>query len=102
MHNAIMWCVEMPVAIVQRVEKTRVPRLSRRKRNLKAQSAISVYRLRRRMCRNYGNRSDEIRVAIGSAKLLSRRRPLRGNPPAAQDVTRLHLEDIGEVATNGD
>src|ERR1035438_10012537 len=94
--------VEMPVAVVERVQKTCVPGLSRPKRDLKAQSAIGIHRLRRRMRRNDGYGPAEISVAIGGPKLLSPWRPLGGNPPAAQDVTRLHLEDIGEVATNGD
>ena len=54
------------------------------------------------MCRNDGDRPAEIGVAIGSAKFLNRRRPVRANTPAPQDVARLHLEDIGKVAANGD
>src|ERR1700685_3984615 len=54
------------------------------------------------MRRNDGDRPFEIGIAICSAKLLTRRGPLGGDAPAAQDVTRLYLEDISEAAANGD
>src|SRR5580704_17070846 len=45
---------------------------------------------------------NEVGVTIACPKLLLRLRPRRGDPTAAYDLARIHLENVGEVTTERD
>src|SRR5262245_31183059 len=93
---------ELLLAILERIEQTRVPGLARLKRSLEAQSPIGGNRLARCMHDCDRHRALKILVQIGRANPLSSLRPIRGDLAAAHDLARFHLEYVGEVAAKGD
>ena len=71
MLGAIAWWGRMFVVIRQGIEKTCMPSFSGVERDLEAKSAICVDCLFRNAMRGNCNRSAEIAIAIGRAKLLT-------------------------------
>ena len=92
----------MLLAILERVEQAGVPSLARLKRDLEAEPPIGGNGLAR--CARHGgcHGTVKIPVRICGAKPLPCLRPFSGDLATAYDAARLHLEDVGEVASEGD
>src|SRR4029077_18559398 len=100
--DAVVRCSEAPVAIFQGVEKAAMPDFPRIKADVEGQSAIGILCLGRAMRGSGGDRADEIAVLVAGPKLLLSLRPRRGDPAAAYDLARFHLENVRKVATHRD
>src|ERR1700730_13520346 len=100
--NAVMWRTRMLVVILQGIEKACMPGFSGVERNLKAETTVCIDGRLRKIIRGNYNRPAEVAVAIDRGKLLPCLRPFGGDPPSAYNVARFHLEEIREVATDGD
>src|ERR1700730_10664320 len=100
--DAIAWRPRVLVVIFQTIEKARVPRFSRLERVLEAETTVCIDGLFRKIMRGNCYRAAEVAVAIDCVKLLVCLRPFGCDPPPAYNVARLHLEEIREVATDGD
>ena len=79
-----------------------MPSLVWLERNLETEPPIGRDGLAR--CARYrdGHCTVKIPVRVRSANLLPSLRPLSGDLAAAHDTSRLHLEDVGEIAAEGD
>jgi hypothetical protein len=100
--DAIAWRPRVLVVIFQNIEKARMPGFSRFERDLEAETTVRIDGLFRKIMRGNYNGPAEVAVAIGCVKLLVCLRPFGCDPPPAYNVARLHLEEIREVATDGD
>ena len=79
-----------------------MPSLVRLKRDVEAEPPVGGDSLARCTRHRGCHGTVKIPVRIRGANPLPRLRPFSGDLAAAYDVARLHLEDVGEVASKGD
>src|SRR5262245_2962892 len=72
------------------------------KSDLEAEPAIGIHCFSLAVPRRDRDSADEIAVTINRPKLLLRLRPFRGDPTAADDAARLHLENVCKIAAQRD
>ena len=92
----------MPVAICQCIEKAAMPWFTRFEGHLETEPPVGVYRFAGRPRGRDRDGSGEVTVAIGGAQMLVCFGPLRGDPATAHNVARLHLENVGKIASQRD
>src|SRR6516164_11034100 len=90
------------LAILEHIEQARMPSLARLKRDLEAEPSVGGNGLAR--CPRYCDRQRAVKipVRIRGTKPLPPLRPFGGDLATAYDLTRLHLEDVGKVASQRD
>src|SRR6516164_7208857 len=94
--------VKLLLAILERIEQAGMPSLARLKRDLEAEPPIGGNGLARCTRHCDRQRAVKITVRIRGAKPLPALRPFGGDLAAAYDLARLHLENIGKVASQRD
>src|SRR4029453_201776 len=92
----------MLLPILKRVEQTGVPGLVWLKRDLEAEPPVSRDSFARCARYRYFHGAVKILVRIRGADSLLCLRPFCGDLAAAHDVTGFHLENVGEVTSEGD
>ena len=100
--DAIVRRAEMLLAILECVEQAGVPSLVRLKHDVEAEPSVGRDGLARRVRHRGCHGTVEIPVRIRGAEPLPCLRPLSGDLATAHDAARLDLEDVGEVASEGD
>src|SRR5262245_8095895 len=100
--EAIVRCAKLLLAILERIGQAGVPSFARLKRDLEAEPSIGGNGLAR--CTRHCDRQRAVKIAvrIGGTKPLPPFRPFGGDLAAAYDLARLHLEDVGKVASERD
>ncbi len=79
-----------------------MPTLARLKCDVEAEPPVGRDSLARRTQHGRCHGTVELPVRICGTDPLPRFRPFRGDLATAHDAARLHLEDVGEVASEGD
>src|SRR5215475_8120945 len=97
--DTVIWRLEELLAIFKCVEQASMPNLIRLKRDLKTEPAVGRNSLARSTQHGNCHCAAKIPVQIQSSDLLLSLRPFGSDLAAAYDVTRLDLEDVGEVAS---
>src|SRR5262245_2395960 len=94
--------MKLLLAILERIQQTGMPSLARLKRDLEAEPSIGGNGLAR--CTRYCDRQRAVKITvrIRGTKPLPALRPFGGDLAAAYDLARLHLEDVGKVASQRD
>src|SRR5690349_14146016 len=100
--NAINGRPESPLAIHNLVGKAAVPALAGHKRDLEAQAAIGINDRGAIVVRPDGQAAGKILVAISYDKPRAIAQPVRRDVPAADNMLRLDLKNIGEIASDRD
>src|SRR5215467_4393029 len=94
--------VKLLLAILERIEQAGMPSLARLKRDLEAEPSIGGNGLAR--CTRHCDRKRAVKIAvrIRGTKPLPPFRPFGGDLAAAYDLARLHLENVGKLASQRD
>src|SRR5262245_31184581 len=100
--EAIVRCAKLLLAILERIGQASVPSFARLKRDLEAEPSIGGNGLAR--CTRHCDRKRAVKIAVRicGTKPLPPLRPFGGDLAAAYDLARLHLEDVGKVASQRD
>ena len=100
--DTILRRVEVLLAILERVEQAGMPSLAGFKCDVEAEPSIGGNGLAR--CARHGSCHSTLKilVRIHGAEPLPPLRPFSGDLATAYDTARLHLEDVGKVASEAD
>src|SRR6516165_1045989 len=101
-REAIVRRAQLLLTILERIGQAGAPSFARLKRDLEAEPSIGGNSLARCTRHCDRQRAVKITVRIRGTKPLPSLRPFGGDLAAAYDLARLHLEDIGKVASQRD
>src|SRR6185437_9136013 len=100
--NAVLRRRQNAISVRERIKKTAVPGRTGFEDDLEAEPAIGIDRPTRGAGHANRQGAREIAVAVGGAEFLVRFGPARRDAPAAHDMARFYLEDIGKIAARRD